>query len=61
MYELYACIYIENVCVYAYYIYMCVHKYNLHSSEKTHLGMQNYRNSLSNNASLIFINNPGFV
>lgn len=60
MYELYACIYIENVCVYDY-VYMCVHTYNLHSSEKTHLGIHNYKNSLSNNASLIFINNPGFV
>lgn len=54
-------IYRENVCVYAFYVYTCVHTYNLHCSEKTHLGMHNYKNSLSNNASLIFINNPGFV
>lgn len=53
------CVYAYNyICIYVIYVYA----YNLYSSvEETHLSINYYQSSLSNNISLIFINSPGFV
>ena len=46
------CVCVRSICVYA----------DLYSFvEETHLGINYYQNSLSNNTSLTFINSPGFV
>lgn len=48
--------------MYVYVYSICVYAYNLYSSvEETYLGINYYKNALSNNTSLIFINSPGFV
>lgn len=52
------CMYIIYICIYIIHAYA----YNLYSSmEETHLGINYYQSSLSNNTSSILIKGSGFV